>query len=106
MTEAYRKVGAKKWVKSKKRFPRDEYLESIDEFIERREKLTGGRRPSDPQIAAMLAVTVNDVGDLRTHASRERVVATKEEWPDMCEATGWEILRAYYSDIEKGKWPK
>ena len=99
-----KKVGASKWMRSKSRFDRKFYFESLDAF---RAKWIAdrGEEPGDAALAGLVALISEQIGDLRAHARKEDVNPDGEkEWADMTQAAGWTVVERYHKDIAKGKW--
>jgi hypothetical protein len=99
-----RAVGVRKWMRSNVRFSREFYFESIDDAISRRN--AHQKETSDGVLASMIALIIEETGELRAHARREKVAPESEgEWADMTAAAGWAVVEQYRKDVAKGKWP-
>ena len=59
------------------------------------------------RLAALVALLMDDIGELKRHAHTEGVSAPDEDtWAKMTEAAAWVLVEQYFKDVAKGKWPK
>ncbi|MDF2146758.1 hypothetical protein [Knoellia sp. p5-6-4] len=99
-----RTADVRKWVRSKK-FPRNEYFESIDLFRSELKKYDPDGEHY-PHLAVMLARSIDVEGCLLTHVLEVGVeIADASKWDKICVAAAWAVLQEYQNALEKGDWP-